>query len=228
MNWRTWSIAAMLVIALPVSVVMLRDLLKPSARRYQLQHLSGAEAASILSSHIAAGAIEGWSEDGVYVRASRRELANIAEVLRREDQPRPQVALRFQLVEANGFAQKDSSIEAVESVLRGLFRFQGYRLVADAFVRSKEKRESSQVLVGADNVNYRLTVSVGEVLRRAQKSSAEIAVRLSDARLAAMGNAGLFLETSVQLPDGQTAVLGTARPDAQRGALILVVTPEIR
>jgi hypothetical protein len=39
---------------------------------------------------------------------------------------------------------------------------------------------------------------------------------------------GEFLTTSVNVPAGQTVVLGTARPDAKRGALILVVTPEIK
>jgi hypothetical protein len=36
------------------------------------------------------------------------------------------------------------------------------------------------------------------------------------------------LRTSVIVPDGQTVVLGTARPFQDRGALILVVSPGIQ
>jgi hypothetical protein len=88
-------------------------------------------------------------------------------------------------------------------------------------LRAREKTAAQQTMIGDDNVPYVINVEVGEVLRRGGKASAELDTRLR------VGNSDA-LSTSVNVPDGQTVVLGTARPDARRAALILVVTPEIR
>jgi len=109
----------------------------------------------------------------------------------------------------------------VEAVLRSLFRFKGYRLAAEAYVATKANRGAQQTVAGVDGVQYSIDVGVGDVLRRGGKASVEL-----DTKLFAGGNQALG--TSVNVPDGQTVVLGTARPDAKRAALILVVTPEIK
>jgi hypothetical protein len=169
--------------------------------------------------HIPRTAVEGWSDNMVWVKGSRHEQEIAAQVLRKHDQAMPQVALRFQIIEADGFDSRDTAIARVESVLRDLFKFRGYRLVTEAFVQTKANSTSTQTIV-ADGVVYRLTVIVGAVLRRDQNASAEVTAQLT-------GNTNPYLETSVHLPSGQTVVLGTARPNPQRAALILTVTPEI-
>jgi hypothetical protein len=227
-RWKWILVALAIVIAVLVVVKAAIELSKHDMQPINLRYLSGVEAADLLVGQIPPQAIEGWAEKMVFVRASRADRAKAAEILSREDKPKPQVALRFQIIEADGFTGRDTTIARVESVLRSLFRFQGYRLVNEAFVRSKEKSESSQVLMSTDGVPYRLSVTIGEVLRRQEKASAEVSVSLRDGRLPSSGQQGLLLATTVNLPDGQTAVLGTARPDPARGALILVVTPEIR
>jgi len=68
----------------------------------------------------------------ITVRETRDNLEKIERVLSEYDQPAPMVQLHFQLIEANGTATQDPAIDDVESALRRLFKFEGYRLVADA------------------------------------------------------------------------------------------------
>ena len=200
-------------------LLLVLELLEPNQVRYPLRNLSGAEAADILMDHIPRTAVDGWSDNMVWVRGSKHEQEVAAQVLRKHDQAAPQVALRFQIIEADGFTNRDTAIARVESVLRDLFRFRGYRLLTEAFVQAKANSTSAQTIV-ADGVTYRLTVHVGDVLRRDQNASAEVTTQL-------WGNNDPYLETSMHLPSGQAVILGTARPNPQRSALILTVTPEI-
>jgi hypothetical protein len=208
-------------------VVFTKDALEPDVHGLNLQYLSGPEGASVLTGHVPASAIEGWSErkgepgGTVYIRASKAELEKAREVLARYDVAPPQVALKFQIIEADGFSASDSAIAPVESVLRNLFRFKGYRLAAEAYLRARSNTEAQQTIAGADGAQYSIVVRVGDVLRREGKASAELETRL-------MAGHDQVLGTSVNVPDGQTVVLGTARPEPKRAALILVVTPEIK
>ena len=221
MNRWKWIALAIAVLVVPLAAWQVVQLTRPDLHSFSVRHLSGAEAGDIIAGHVPAGAVEGWTERAVFVRVSDHDATTVAELLRREDVPKPQVALRFQVVEADGFTQTDTSIARIEGVLRNLFRFRGYRVVADAYLTTKEKSEASQTIIGADGVRYSIGVGVGEVLRREGKASAEIRSSLAVATEP-------ILSTTVNVPDGQVVVLGTARPDAQRGALILVVTPAIR
>ena len=226
-RWKWILIALAIVVMVPFAVLFTMEALRPDVRGINLRYLSGTEGASILAGQVPAGAIEGWSEakngpgGAVYIRGSKQELEKAREVLTRYDVPAPQVALKFQIIEADGFSVSDSAIAQVESVLRSLFRFKGYHLAAEAYLRTKANTEAQQTIAGADGVQYSILVSVGDVLRREGKASAELETRL-------MADHDQVLGTSVNVPDGQTVVLGTARPEPKRAALILVVTPEIK
>ena len=223
---RNWviSVGSVLtaIIVFAFLYIFINQVMQPKLSSYPLLNLSGAEAADVLSGHVRPGAVEGWNDKAVFVRGSKEDHETVAALLQREDKPTPQVALRFQLIEADGFTTTDESIANVVGVLRGLFKFQGYRLVSDAFMLAKEKSATRQRLVGADGGQYMLEVNILDVTRREGKASAEITTQLSADPF------GEFLSTSVNVPGGQTVVLGTARPDSKRGALILVVTPEIK
>lgn len=221
---RKWLIASVLaaVLVFAFLYILITQAIQPKLSSYALINLSGTEAADLLLGHLSPGSVEGWNDHAVFVRGSSADHDTAAALLKREDKPTPQVALRFQIIEANGFASTDTTIGQVVGVLRGLFRFQGYRLAAEAFLRTKEFSEARQMVIGQDGVEYVIDLKVGDVTRREGKASAEITTTLWFGRNAPV------LNTSVQVPDGQTVVLGTARPDAKRGALILVVTPEIR
>lgn len=232
MTQKRIMVAALLAtLLIAIMGLIVREAVKPELRSFTLRYLNGNEAADLVLKYLPPGALEGVEvstrkgsgEYGgtIFVRASEDVLNKVAEVLQKEDTPKPQAALRFQVIEANGFATTDSAIAPVEKKLRELFRFDGYRLSAETFLMAKENGYAEQTFIGEDGTPYILRVTVGEVLRREGKASAQLEVQL-------YANAASVLATSVNVPDGQTLVLGTARPDARRGALILVVNPEIR
>ena len=220
---RKWIIGAALLATL-LSVLLgmfVREAVKPDLRSFTVRYLTGDEAADLAREYAPPGAVEGVNQRTIFVRANKDALQKIAEVLQQEDTPKPQAGLRFQVIEANGFATTDSAIAQVEAKLRQLFRYDGYRLAAETFLRAREMGHAEQTFIGEDGTPYALDVRVGEVLRRGGKASAELEVKL-------WANEVAVLSTSVHVPDGQTLVLGTARPDARRGALILVVNPELQ
>jgi hypothetical protein len=227
-RWKSVVTGVVVIVVIAVVVLLAKEMLEPNVRSLNLRYLSGTEGASILTGQVPAGAIEGWADPrngggggSVFIKGSDSDVEKAREILTKYDIPSPQVALKFQIIEADGFAQSDTSIAAVESVLRSLFRFKGYRLAAEAYLTARANTSAQQTIAGADGVQYSIDVGVGDVLRRGGTASVEL-----DTKLFAGSNQALG--TSVNVPDSQTVVLGTARPDAKRAALILVVTPEIK
>lgn len=194
-------------------------------RTFDLVHLSGDRAAALIRPHVGdtAHIMYRASEEprALTVQASPERLERIEEILRRYDVPAPDVQLRFQLIEADGFTETDPAIAEVEAALRELFRFRGYRLVTEAMVRSSQHSSSSLTLQGFDDSPLFLSVDVERITSANGSATADLQVGLGSRALQ-------ILRTRVVVPGGQTVVLGTARPFSDRGALILVVTPEIQ
>jgi hypothetical protein len=217
-KWKWIGLGVLIVVVIPIAAMFYRESFGPQTRSISLQYISGSEAASVLRGHVR---VEGWSERTVFVRGSNANYEEALNIIQKEDRPAPQVALKFQIIEADGFTQTDPAIAPVESALRGLFRFKGYRLTAEAFLQARENTEASQTIAGADDAQYSIVAVIGDVVRREGKASTEMNVRL-------LSGGNEVLATSVNVPDGQTVILGTARPNAKRAALILVVTPEMK
>lgn len=192
-------------------------------RNFRLEHLGANDAISVVEPYLTENvSVQVNTEDRRTLRIAgpAEQLDEIGDVLARHDVAR-QVRLRFQLVEADGFTDTDPAIADVEAALRELFRFEGYRQVAEALVVASQGTESSQKLLGFGNVPLELTTFIDRISLPGEGATASIAVTLD-------GPTGRILRTLVAVPDGQTVVLGTARPFEDRGALILVVRPEIQ
>lgn len=157
----------------------------------------------------------------VTITASGAKLDQIEELLRRYDVASPGVRLFFQIIEADGFTTSDSSIAEVETALREVFRFRGYRLVAEALATGSSRSSTRHHLVGPADLRLDLAVDVGQVMVSEHSKAAELHVVLS-------GSPGVILESGVTVPHGQAVVLGTARPFPNMGAIILVVRPDIK
>lgn len=128
------------------------------------------------------------------------------------------VRLTFHLIEADGFQGDDPEIRPIVTELRKLFRFQGYRLVSKSVLHAVANPPSSvsqQVTddLGRPFVIHAHVANDGEHLRLAVDLSYE--------------GRGTLIDASVNLQDGKTVVLGSARTDKESGALILAVTPTI-
>lgn len=155
------------------------------------------------------------SEGALTVRETPDNLDKIARVLAEYDVPRPDVRLRFQLIEADGFTDQDPRIADVEEQLRKLFQFRGYRLVGEAMVQATDGTSIEQVLTGGDG-RYSVSADV-------QWASAD-ALRLSDVHL--WVDRGPLFQTSVNIRPGQTLVLGTSPREGSSGTLLLTLRAE--
>ena len=163
------------------------------------------------------------TEGKLTVRETNENLERIAGVLAEFDKQKPGVQLRFQLIEANGFASVDPAISEVESALREVFRFEGYRLLGEALVNGMEGSWLHQEIPSDEGQVFHLRSGIADVRTDSEGGSVELQVELE-----AWGDA--VLATSLRVRAGQTAVLGSAAlrtGETQGRTLILAVRPEL-
>jgi hypothetical protein len=154
------------------------------------------------------------------VRETSDNLEQIARVLAEYDRQRPPVQLRFQIIHADGPGAPDSAIAEVEAALRSLFRFRGYRLVADAVVGGLEGSHVEQTVSG-EGGPYLIQADIEEL--RGTGDSTTVRLKVAFRAFTSGGS----LETTVRVRAGQTVVLGNAGAPSNRGTVILTVRPEL-
>jgi hypothetical protein len=187
-------------------------------RTFQLKYIRADQAQDIIAPYVyadrpnAKGMIS-RSASTLTVRETRDNLEKIARVLAQYDVPRPMVRLTFHLIQADGAATTDPAIADVETTLRALFRFQGYRLVQQGLFITAEGGDVQQMLG-----SYAIFPSVERVSGSGDSALVDLGVRLR-------GPHSDF-STRVTVPAGKTAVLGNVGDDP-RGTLILTVKPEL-
>ncbi|PYP28244.1 MAG: hypothetical protein DMD55_05905 [Gemmatimonadetes bacterium] len=193
-------------------------------RTFALKYLRGPDAVPIVVPYVYTDRPNGKgvfsvSDNAITVRETPDNLDKIARVLAEYDRPRPFVRLTFHLIEADGATSTDPAIRDVEATLRRLFRFQGYRLVAEGVVSATEKGEVTQALATTPNP-YVLSASVQRLAGSADSPTVELNVRLDAMR-------GGNFRTTVTIPVGKTAVLGNVQALPHGRTLILTVRPEL-
>ena len=200
-------------------------------RTFTLDRLAPEEAATLVEPYIygdrkgAPGALN-FTDRLITVRELPENLDRIAAVLEEYDRPRAAVRLHFQLIQANGFADRDQSIQAVETELRKLLRYNGYRLVGETVLQLREGGGGGQMLQGVlegaspGDSQFNLEAAVGIVSMGDEGTTVELQVSLEHFNSQILG-------TEVTASNGQSLVLGTTSALVGGGALILVVTPTI-
>ena len=193
-------------------------------RTFALKYLRGPDAVPIVVPYVYTDRPNGKgvfsvSDNAITVRETPDNLDKIARVLAEYDRPQPFVRLTFHLIEADGATSTDPAIRDVEATLRRLFRFQGYRLVAEGVVSATEKGEVTQALATTPNP-YVLSASVQRLAGSADSPTVELNVRLDAMR-------GGNFRTTVTIPVGKTAVLGNVQALPHGRTLILTVRPEL-
>lgn len=195
-------------------------------RTFRLEHVEPGEMASLIEPYILSerGMLQvgAGTTPALTVRERREILDRIGATIAEFDVPQPTVVLHFAVIEADGFEESDPAIAEVESVLRELFRFKGYRLDAEAVVRGSARSDFVQVLGGEISKRNRLTLGgrLMEVRGGAENRSVRLRVTLEDAW-------HTVLSTDLEIPIGQTVVLGTGMATVARSTMILTVRPEI-
>ena len=192
---------------------------------FELQYLGAHTAAEIVEPYVFADRSEApgrisIAENILTVRETRDNLERIERVLERYDTPPPSVRLHFQVIGANGSSTTDSAIADVESVLRRLFQFRGYRLLAQAMLGGVEGSGMEQRL-SSEGRRFTINAYINDV-----RSAGDSRVVHLEVQLFASGY-GDVLQTSVNVRAGQTIVLGSTQPDPDGETLILTVRPEI-
>jgi hypothetical protein len=191
-------------------------------RTFALDHIESWEAAELIAPYVyqdREGAPGTYSQaPGVItIRETEDNLEKIARVLEEFDRTRPDMQLHFQLIEANGARTADPAIAEVEAELRRLFRYEGYRLMGEAFARTtSEGGQFMQEFMGT-SPPYRV---MAEVISRSENE-----VFLRELILQDDDGVHRFL-TSVRIRIGQTLVLGSAETEDGRSTVILTVRAE--
>ena len=188
-------------------------------RTFDIQHLDPGEVVAMIRPYVyeeraaSPGQVTAF-RGGITVRETPENLDRIAQVIDEYDRPKPGVRLRFQLIEADGFEATDPRIADVRAALDELFRFEGYRLVAETQVAAMEGTGSTQIFEVGEREMY-LRAGVDEVRGSGTSGSVLVSVDLSG---------GVPIQTSLAVPVGQTVVLGSSR--ARGTTMILTVRPE--
>ena len=155
------------------------------------------------------------------------------------------VLLRFQLLRPVSTRTTDKAIMPIDSVLRDLFQWPGYELLAQAAImadlpRTSAGRVMTQQSFNADGETYTLRVLVDSTLRQRVRLNVNLSGIVSLPGPLSTGSQGRgtltqrtdLLSTTVTVGFGHTVVLGSTQPGGGRGGmngtLILTVRPEPR
>ena len=220
---KTWMKTVVLTTVAGVTAFLAACDLGPEleVRTFQLENLRGYEAASLIEPYVyterrGTPGYMSTIEGAITVRETTDNLEQISRVLADFDLPRADTRLHFQLIEADGFTDSDPKIAAVESELRKIFQFRGYRLAGEAFVVATDGSSISQGLQASDGL-YQIS---GELHQVGPGS-----IRLEAIRLWSESS-GQGLETTVNIRPGQTLVLGSSPKEGSTATLLLTVRAE--
>jgi hypothetical protein len=193
-----------------------------------LHRLTSKEAVNLLSpySQTPGGGVYELSPNvrAVTIREVPRIFNEMMTVLAQYDREPATVTLNFQLVSAENTNTRDPAVAPLDSLLRGVLKFTGYRLLGTAVANASENMSISQKL-SADGESLTLQAAVTDLRIDGKDASVHIGVDLSRDLIAGKSQRVDLLSTGVTVPIGQTVVLGTSTIDAGQRALILTVRP---
>lgn len=203
-----------------------------------LHHLSSGEAMKLLSPYSVSpggGVFEVPNVRAVTIREVPRIYTDMMNVLEKYDREPASVVLNFQLVAAEPTNTRDPAVAGIDSLLRNVLKFSGYRLLGTAVATTGENHEVTQTISG-DSETLSLSVGLRDVRVEGNDASVMLYVSLvrpavpaqSNGTASVAGRAAVnLLTTGVTVPIGQTVLLGTSASENGQRALILTVRPQL-
>lgn len=196
-----------------------------------LHHLTTQQAVKLLSPYSqtpGGGVYEApTSISAVTIREVPKILAEMTAVLAEYDREPATVTLSFQLVAAENTNTRDPNVANLDSLLRGVLKFSGYRLLSASVASASENGRVAQTLSG-DGDPLSLNVFVTDLRVDGNNASVHLDVDLYRTFIPSKGQPpGRILSTGVTVPIGQTVVLGTTAVEGGQRALILTVRPQL-
>jgi len=174
----------------------------------------------------------------VTIRETPTTFSRMQKVLAEYDRSPRTVSLSFQLVAASNSpassSTRDPAVASLDSLLRDVLKFTSYRLLGTAVVSASEDERVVQTIAG-DGEKMTLHVWVTDAPPDGGEGSVHVSVTLFKQTIASanMSQKAVsygteeVLATAVNVPLGQTVVLGTAAGSGSGKALILTVKPQI-
>lgn len=193
------------------------------ARTFQLRHLDAGQAEQILRPYVftdrpGGGGTLAMYNRGITVRETPDNLDRIERVLAEHDRPPSNMRLTFQVIRANGAGPRDSAIADIEAELRRLFRFQGYRLVAEG-VTTVGPGAPARLRLDGEGGPFHINGEVGRLNVVGDSGSVHLRFALDGPR------GGAIIQSDLTLGLGRTVVIGGQR-GTEPGAVILAVRTE--
>jgi hypothetical protein len=230
------SRAAALTLCVAIAVPAQAQQAPPAitVRTFTLRHMRPADAAQLIAPYAgtpgSAVFQAGRSLRAITVRETPAVLARIDSLLKAHDRPAQVIRLRFQLLAADETPTRDPTVVEIDSTLRRLFRFAGYRLLAEGVSTATENEDFSLTL-GTGDDRFKIGGTIGGLSAEEGRRSVHVLVGLG--RPGSPNHEGrpvpadALFSTGVTVPLGQTVVLGSAAPGGKTQALILVIRPEL-
>jgi hypothetical protein len=175
----------------------------------------------------------------VTVRETPLNYARMLKVLADYDRSPATISLHFQLILAEKSAgdravTRDQSLAVLDSLLRDVLRFNSYRLLGTAVASATEGDRVTQTIAG-DDERLTLEVFLSDAPTDGREGSVHLNVRLMKrvttsvnmSQKSAVYGSEEILATGVNVPLGQTVVLGTTAQSSGNKALILTVKPQL-
>jgi hypothetical protein len=204
-------------------------------RTFMLRHLDPEAAAALVTPYVdlipGAGVFRaGGSIRGITVRAPFTAMARVDGLLKEHDRAPTTVRLRFQVVSALDSAVSDPELSSIESELRSVLKFRGYRLLAQGFISSNDDSPASATLTDGKTDPFQIQTFTYRI-DPSDRGSVSLNVALQGAPFTAGPNrtGTKIIETRITMPFGQSVVVGSGsavvwpEPNRPRNQAILLV-----
>jgi hypothetical protein len=232
-----------IALALTVAGTASAQMSPMETKTIELKHLKPAEAVKLLRPYIVngAGGVFDVSESIpiITIKDLAENIAKMEKVLAKYDHSPATIRLVFQLIEADTGVRTVSmstrgtplSVD-LDSTLRSVLRFPVYRLLAQGVATTGEQATVSQQMGDAsDGLVFKLRAFVGSIKLQEGSTSGTVRIDVGLSREGLPTASGLVSETvmgtALDVPLGNTVVLGTASTRIGGTALILTVRPEL-
>jgi hypothetical protein len=207
---KRFAVAALLLLAL-VACDKKRGM---ETRTFELTRLSNDEAMALLTPYIREGGYISGKEKLISVTEKPDRLQLVDELLKEYDGGTGalDIQLDVQVIEANGFESADATIADVESTLRQMFKYRGYKLIGSTRIQTREGEDFMQA-----TKQFKVQGRVQRMRGRGNEKRMPITVRLQT-------NDSEMMST-VTATVGKPVVLGQST--TKGGAVILVIRPSV-
>ncbi len=185
---------------------------------YTLRHQPAAEALALVHPLLCDRGSVQLQPGGntLVVRDTPAVVERVARLLRDFDHPPQQLAMRIQVVRAGDDGEGDTLEPELAERLRELLRYDSYRVVATAELEAREGERVGYEL----GEEYRIVFQLGTLMsgEKIKLQGFEVTRQVAD------GEPRQLLRTQVNLRLGRPMILGLAKDESSRRALLLVLT----